>query len=407
MGWMQGFPPPDKRLLSAADGSFFEFPALRWSVVHMRQFLPTTGVSRGLGAPVPFDHALDAGIDAVRFTPRGAEETMTWEASLAKNYTDGILILHHGDIVYERYSGELTEARKHAAMSVTKSFTGTLAAVLAAEGTLDPAAPVTEYIPELKDSAFGDASVRQVMNMTTSLQYSEDYADPEAEVWRYAKAGNPFPKSEGYAGPVGYYEYLQTLEKAPERDHGEAFAYKTPNADLLGWIIARASGKSVDTLLAEKVWSRLGMEQAAYFQVDAKGTPSAGGGLSAGLRDMGRFGQMLLNDGAWQGEQVLPEAAIADIREGGSQKKFAKSDHPKLEGWSYKNMWWITHNDHEAFAARGVHGQTIYVDPTADMVIVRFASHPVAANAANDPTSLPAYQAVADYLMARDTQANQ
>lgn len=406
MGWMQGFPPPDARVLSAADGSFFEFPALRWSVVHMRQFLPTTGVSRGLGAPAPFEYALDASIDSVAFTPWGAEESMTWEESLWKNYTDGILILHQGDVVFERYFGELTEAGKHAAMSVTKSFTGTLAAALVAEGTLDPDAPVTEYIPELKDSAFGDASVRQVMNMTTSLQYSEDYADPDAEVWLYAKAGNPFPKPDSYDGPVGYYEYLQTLEKAQGRGHGDAFAYKTPNADLLGWIIARASGKSVATLLSEKIWSKLGMEQSAYYQVDAMGTPSAGGGLSAGLRDMARFGQMILNGGMWQGERVLPEAAIADIREGGSQEKFAKSDHPKLEGWSYKDMWWITHNDHGAFAARGVHGQTIYIDPAAEMVIVRFASHPVAANAASDATSLPAYQAVAEYLIAHEATAS-
>ncbi|NWN83281.1 MAG: serine hydrolase [Halomonas sp.] len=402
MGWMQGFPPSKEHTLSAVDGSFFEFPALRWSVVHMRQFLPTVNVSRGLGAPNEFEYALDSGIDDVEFTPRGGDEPMTWQASLAENYTDGIMILHHGKPVYERYFAEMKEDRKHAAMSVTKSFTGILAATLVAEDKLDREAAVTDYVPELADSAFGDATVGQVMNMTTCLAYSEDYADPEAEIWDYAKASNPLPRAGSDNGPSGTFDYLKTLEKEPQCAHGDAFAYKTPNADALGWIVSRAADTSLAELLSTTIWSRLGMEQSAYYQVDAKGMPASGGGLSAGLRDMARVGQMLLDDGAWRGEQILPQAAIADMRAGGSQEAFARSDHPELEGWSYKDMWWMTHNDHGAFAARGVHGQTLYIDPTADMVIVRFASHPVAANAANDATSLPAYQAVADYLMDHD-----
>src|SRR5699024_547749 len=166
-----------------------------------------------------------------------------------------------------------------------------------------------------------------------------------------------------------------------------------------GWIVARTTGKSAAELLSEKIWSKLGVEQSAYYQVDAKGMPATGGGLTLGLRDMARFGQMMLNEGRWDGQQVIPEEAVEDIRTGGSPEKFAKSDHPRLKGWSYKDLWWITNNEDGAFAARGVHGQTIYVDPTADMVIVRFASHPVAGNAANDPVSLPSYQAIADYLM--------
>ena len=396
LGWMQGFPPPPGKLLGAADGSFFEFPALRYSVSHMREFLPTVDVSRGLGAPSVLESAPDKTIDALTFQPWNAEP-MTWEASLWENYTDGMLVLHRGKIVYERYFAELTEARVHAAMSVTKSLTGTLAATLLAEGLLDENETVAAYVPELKGSAFADATVRQVMDMTTALQYSEDYSDPNAEVWQYSAAGSPLPKPEGYTGPVGYSEYLQTVKKAGE--HGDAFGYKTINADALGWIIARASGKSVADLLADRVWCNLEMEQSAYYQVDAKGTPFAGGGLSAGLRDMARFGELIRNQGNWRGEQILPQKAVQDIQKGGSKAAFAKAGYTGLEGWSYRNMWWVTHNKHGAFAARGVHGQTIYIDPAAEMVIVRFASHPVAANAANDPWSLPAYDALARRLL--------
>jgi len=161
------------------------------------------------------------------------------------------------------------------------------------------------------------------------------------------------------------------------------------------------TGKSVTELLSDRIWRRMGAEQDAYFTVDALGTPFAGGGLSAGLRDLGRIGQLMLNEGIMNGERLFPSEVVENIRAGGDKTAFAKAGYKTLEGGSYRSMWWIFHNDNGAYAARGVHGQTIYIDPTAEMVIVRFASYPKAKNAVIDPTSLPAYQAVADYLMSR------
>jgi hypothetical protein len=395
--WMQGFPPPVDKRLSASDGSFFRFPALRWSVVHMREFMPTTNVSRGLGAPSEFSYRIDPEIDRIEFLPWDSDQLITWEESLAKSYTDGILILHKGDIVYEKYFAELSEEKVHAVMSVSKSFTGTLASVLVAEEKLDENALVQTYLPELKGSALGDATVREVMDMTTGLAFSENYADPDAEIWAFSAAGNPLPKPEGYNGPAGYFEYLQTLEK--EGMHGETFGYKTVNTDALGWIISKVTGKKVSDYLSERIWKRIGMEQDAYYQIDALGTPFAGGGFNAGLRDLGRFGELIRQRGSFGGEQVLPEKAILDIEKGGDREHFARSKYKSLEGWSYRNMWWITHNEHGAYTARGVHGQVIYIDPLAEMVIVRLASYPTAANAAIDPFSLPGYHAVAKYLI--------
>ncbi|MBS1737219.1 MAG: serine hydrolase [Bacteroidetes bacterium] len=399
MGWMQGFPPPKDKIVNAEDGSFFNFPALRWSVANMRQLMPTVEVSRGLKAPSPLPYQLDPNIDTLQFLPWGQKNRMTWEASLWENYTDGIIILHKGQVVYERYFGALNEDKVHAVMSLTKSFTGTLAAILVAEGVLDENKLVSFYVPELKNSAFGDATVRQVMDMTTALQYSEEYANPQSEIWAFSAAGNPLPKPKDYKGPVGYYAYLETVKR--DGEHGRSFGYKTVNADALGWIISKATGKSVPTLLSEKIWSKIGMEQSAYYQVDALGTAFAGGGFNAGLRDLARFGELILNKGKWNGRQIIPAAAIADIEKGGSKEAFAKSGHPLLKGWSYRDMWWITENKHGAFTARGVYGQTIYIDPVAEMVIVRLASQPVADNSNNDPWSLPAYSALANYLMSK------
>jgi CubicO group peptidase (beta-lactamase class C family) len=400
LGWMTGAPPASDRILRFEDGSFFQFPGLRWSVAHMRQFMPTVNVSRGLAAPGAMARKLRQEIDGVTFLPLGSDKPMSWKESLQKTYADGVIIMHKGKIVYESYFGALTADGQHAAMSVTKSIVGTLGILLVKEGLIDQNKKVTDYIPELGSSAFGDATVRQVLDMTTALQFSEDYSDPEAEIWKFSAAGNPLPKPKGYSGPKTYFEYLPTVKK--NGIHGEAFGYKTVNADVMGWIISRVTGKTVAEVLSERIWRKLGAEQDAYFSVDAIGTPFAGGGFNMGHRDMARFGAMLLNNGFYNGQQILPKSVIDDIRQGGDKAAFEKANYTLLKGWSYRNMWWITHNEHGAYSARGVHGQVIYIDPKAEMVLVRFASNPVAGNTANDPYSLPAYHAVAKFLMAKN-----
>lgn len=396
LGWMVGSPPPPERTVRFADGSYFQFPAMRWSVSNFRQLMPTVNVSRGLGAPVALESALRRDIDALSFTPLGAQQSMTWEQSLAATYTDGIVVLHRGKLVYERYFGVLSPQGQHAAMSVTKSVVGTLGATLVAEGQIDDNKRVVDYVPELAGSAFGNATVRQVLDMTTGLKFSEDYADPKADVWAHGRAGSPLPFAKDYTGPRSYFEYLQTVQ--PQGEHGAAFAYKTVNTDVLGWIIARATGRNVAQLLSERIWSRLGAEQDGYFTVDSIGTPFAGGGLNTGLRDLARFGEMLRNEGRFNGQQIVPKAVIDDIRRGGDKQAFAKAGYDLLKGWSYRSMWWVTDKEGGAFMARGVYGQRIYVDPKAELVIVRYASHPVAANAANDPVTLPAFEALARHL---------
>lgn len=400
LGWMQGAPPPADKIIRFDDGSYAEFPQWRWTVCHFQQLMPTKAVSRGLSSVSPLANAEVPGIDDVLFMPLGAAEPMTWKQSLSANFTDGILVMHRGRMVYESYAGCLDPTKRHGAMSMTKSFVGLLGEMLVDEGLLDDSELVQNYIPELAESAFGNATVRQVMDMTTGLQYSEDYADPNAEVWQHAAAGNPLPKPADYAGPRTYFEFLQTVQKQGE--HGVSFAYKTINTDVLGWLISRVTGQPVTDVLSERIWSKLGADMGAYMSVDSIGTSFAGGGLSAGLRDMARFGQMMLADGKVGDEQVVPVAVINSIRRGGSRQAFADAGYALLKGWSYRSMWWITHNDHGAYMARGVHGQALYIDPTADMVIARFASHPTAGNAAIDPTSLPAYEALADYLMEAD-----
>jgi hypothetical protein len=399
LGWMVGSPPAAEKTIRQADGSFYRFPQLRWSLGHWRELFPTRGVSRGHGPITPLPPGQPADLDGLSFKPIGSEQTMTWAQSLDANYTDGIVVLHRGRVVYEKYLPSLATDREHIAFSVTKSFIGTLGALFVAEGKLDRDATVARYLPELTGSAYGDATVQQVLDMTTALDYSEDYADPNASFVPYARAAGMLPSPPGYTGPATIYDYLKSLGK--NGTHGKEFHYRSPNTDVLGWLIARVAGQPVDTVLQERIWSRLGAESDAYLALDRVGTPLAAGGLNTRLRDLARFGEMMRLGGRWNGQQVVPAAVVDHIRRGASREAFQFGGYHTLPGWSYRHQWWISHDDHGVFMARGIHGQAIYVDPKAEMVIARYASHPKAANVNLDPTSLPAYRAVAEYLMSR------
>jgi CubicO group peptidase (beta-lactamase class C family) len=397
-GWMQGSPPPAERQVRFDDGGMYTFPKLRWAYSNIRRLMPTTRVSRGFGCVSVLPRAERDDIDAVTFQPIGRTTAMTWAESLAANYTDGIVVLHRGRIVHERYFGAGTESQSHIAWSVTKSFFGLIAASLVAEGVLDPLAPVASYVPELAASGLGNATLRQVLDMTSAIHYSEDYTNPDAEIWQHGRAGGVLSRPADHNGPSSFYEFLATLRQAGP--HGEAFAYKTVNTDALGWVLRRVTGLSLGELLHQRVWSQLGAEQDADLMVDSTGTEFAGGGLNCCLRDLARFGELLRNDGVRHGRQILPVAALADVRGGADKAHFMQAGYVTLPGWSYRNMWWVSHNEHGAYCARGIHGQGIYIDPKAAMVIARFASHPMAGNMNLDPTTLPAYHALAQHLIA-------
>ena len=393
LGWMSGFPPPPEKAVTFADGSFRRFPQLRWAWSNIRQLVPTVRVWRGPGpASVP---RAEQDIGSVKRTTMDGRP-ITFDQALAETYADGIAVLHRGRIVFERYFGALEPHQQHIAMSVTKSFTGVLAGILVAEGKLDPAAPVKAYVPELEASAFGDAAVEQVMDMTTGLKYTEVYTDASSDVWAMRRANGMAPPEPG-APPISLLEYLTRQQKQGE--HGRVFAYKTINTDVLAWITRRITGQSLSAQLSTRIWQPMGAEEDAHYTVDRLGIESGGGGLNTTVRDLARFGEVMRNRGYFNDRQIVPASVVDDIAKGGDPKKFTPAGYATLPGWSYRNQWWVSHNAHGAYMARGIHGQSIYVDPRAEMVIARYASHPAASNVNNDPVTLPAFAAVAQALM--------
>lgn len=396
LGWMRGFPPPADKILRFSDGSSGQFPATRWSFSHSRELGPTRAVARGAGAPTALPRC-ERDLDDLTFTST-AGEAMTWAQALARTYADSIIVMHNGCVAYERYFGEGGPNQPHLAMSMTKSFVGVLAAQMVAQGKLDRGAPVTRYVPELGGAGYAGATVGDVMDMRVGVRFSEAYGDPKAEVWDYARAAGNIARGD-YAGPRSVAEFL--LKLRPEGPHGQAFAYKSVNTEVLAWIIKRVSGQSLSSLLSDVIWSQVGMENDAYFMLDEAGAETAAGGLNATARDVARFGEIIRLGGSLNGRQIIEKSAVDDLFGGGDRAQFAKAGYSTLPGWSYRDMWWISHDASRSIMARGVFGQNIFIDPAAKVVIVRFSSHPIASNTATDPIVLPAYAAVARALASR------
>ena len=398
LGWMQGSPPPADKLIRFEDDDTLSFPKIRWSLSHTRETVPTAAIWRGAGAPHDLgtvDAATQAAIDALQFSDMQGGRRR-WADTLADTYTDGIVVLHKGRRVYEQYRGALKPHVPHSCFSVTKSFAGTLCAKLVHEGVLDDRKPVPHYLPEMAGTAYADASLREVMDMQIGVAYSEAYSDPLAEIWDFARASGFRSRGHDYTGPKTLYGFLQTLKKAGA--HGDAFAYKTVNTDVMGWVMKRVTGQGLADMVSEQVWQRMGAEEDGYITVDSIGVPFGGGGMSASLRDLARFGELMRCQGAAGGQQVIPEAVVADCQRGADPARFAKAGYHLLPGYSYRNMWWVTHNEHGAFEARGIHGQRLYIAPRADLVVARFASHPIAYSAANDPITIPGFLALGRLL---------
>jgi hypothetical protein len=385
-------PPPDKRILGAR-ADHMRFPMIRWSYSNMRSFCPTVRVAAS-GEGTAFSRALREDLGAVRFTPLGTDCEISVEESLLSAFTDGILVLHKGEVVFERWFGVTGPETRHIAFSVTKSFVGTLVQMLVGEGKIDLGARVDSVIPELARSGFGSATIGQVLHMTTALDFSEEYGNPNSGIGAYSAALGLTPRPASYTGPHNLWDYLTTVPGAGT--HGEQFVYRTPNTDVLAWIVSRVEAKPFAAVLSERLWQPLGMLGDADLIVDEAGAPFAGGGLNLRLEDLARFGEALRLGGCG----VIPAADVERMRMGGDPERFHKQAYPLLAGWSYGSQWWHAHDNHGCFSARGIHGQTLWIDPASEMVIARFASHPTAANGANDPHSLPVWRALAQTLMA-------
>ncbi len=346
-------------------------PHPRWAFHHVCEIVPTEPIYRAhRKAELPCDSAAAV---ADLITPGPDDSSWTLQQWLEVSSTDALLVAHRGRIVHEWYVDPALERAQHIVFSVSKSITAILAGVLVEQGLLEPARPVIDYIPELAASGYRDASVQQVLDMTVCIDFDEDYlatSGPFVE-YRTATAWHP---CEVDSIDSNLHDFLASIGRG-DGAHGEVWQYKSPNSDLLGWILERASGARLATLMSDMLWQPLGSEKNAYVTVDRKGAARTAGGICVIPRDLLRFGELVRNRGYANGRQVIPESWIDDCSQGGDREAWARGDSAKeFPDGRYRNKWYQTGNADQALLAIGIHSQWIYVNPKTEVTIVKLSS---------------------------------
>ena len=369
-------------------------PWNRWSFQHIREILPTAEVWRGSG-PVRALPRTDVNLDDLAVAD-GAGAPTSLAGFLDETYTDGFLVLKNGGISYERYFNGMGERTLHLSQSMSKSFTGMTAGILAGRRLLDVNAPVTAYLPELEQTGWRGATLQQVLDMTTGTRFSEDYVNPYSDVGQMdvACGWKPVPPDSdaSFRWPRHIWELITGLTET-ERGHGDLFAYRSIETDVLAFCLERVTGKRLPQLLSEEIWQKMGAEESGCITVDSAGYALASGGLNATLRDYGRFGQLLLENGGG----IIPASWIEATRSGNHAIFGAPYTFSMPQG-AYKNQFWIEDPASRAILARGVFGQLIYVNWDYNMVVVKLSSWPDFLSVPFNIATLNAVHAIAGAL---------
>jgi hypothetical protein len=332
-------------------------PFNRWAFHHVRELVPS--------ADIPHDPAR-----ARRLPQHAADLPSDFEVFLRETDTDGIAILHRGKLIFERYANGMTEETPHILMSVSKS----LLALLFHELGLDSALRVPQVVPDLESTAYRDATLRDLLDMRAGLVWDENYLATSGPIVEYRKATgwNPTASGETASDLKSFYRTLR--ETGP---HGGRFHYVSPNSDLLGWVIERATGARYAELMSERVWKKVGAERSAYITVDRLGAPRCAGGMCATLRDLARVGQWLIES----------RRGFLEDLERGDAKAWAAGDlahyYPGLP-MCYRNQWYVLDANRGKSAqdvnaaplvfGMGIHGQNLFVDRANEIVIAKFSS---------------------------------
>lgn len=366
-------------------------PRNRWSFQHVREVMPTAEVWRGTAHARALPRA-ERDLDTLPVTDSAGRPT-TLAALFEETYTDGFIVMKDGSVAYERYLNGMGERTLHLSQSVGKSVVGAVAGILVGRGLLDPAKPITYYLPELEATAWHGAALQHVLDMTTGVVFDETYENPYSEMGKLdvAAGWNPPPPGSDpdFPWPGHVWELIMSLKQAT-RPHGEAFEYRSIETDVLAFAMERVSGRRLPQLVSEELWQKLGVDESACFTLDPAGYALADGGFNATLRDYARFGQMILDHGAG----IVPSAWIEATRNGVHRPGFGA---PIPEG-AYHNQFWIEDPRSRNLMCRGVFGQLIWIDFSRRVVAVKLSSWPDFYNIDYSTATLKACHSIAGAL---------
>ncbi len=341
-------------------------PFNRWAFAHANELVPTAVIGRRRELP---RHEPKKGTESAILN-RTVQGLATF---LTETNTEAFLVVQDGQVIDERYFGGFGPTDRHLLMSVSKSMCGLIVGRLVDQGLIDTARSVRDYVPALSESAYGDATVQQVLDMTVAVEFTEDYADPESHVQAQDRVAGWRPRTP--ADPADTYEFLTTLRKSGE--HGKWFQYCSANTDVLAWIVESVTGVRYADVIASELWSPLGCEDDAIITVDEGGFAFANGGIACTARDLSRLGLVMLGEGLLDERRVVPASWVKDTVAGGDPAAAAGSAYQSIHpNGSYRNQWWVTGNERGNYYGVGIHGQYVWVDPRSNSVIVKFSSWP-------------------------------
>ncbi|MFZ5779993.1 MAG: serine hydrolase domain-containing protein [Pseudomonadota bacterium] len=391
---MKGSPPAPEALVTRAN--WRTFPAIRWGFTHARELLPTAAVRRASEAsPLPASASMRDLLPLPFTAPDGASTTIgeTIDATCA----DALLVMHRGRLIAEWYGDGMTPITPHMLCSVSKSIAGTLGGVLVGHGLVDPAAKVTDIVPELVGSAYDGCTVRHLLDMQIAIAFEENYDDPTGDVARYRYATGwdiPPPGIE-----VGDQRSMLMKMRGTGAPHGRVFHYVSPNTDALGWVYERACGRPYAQILSDYLWQPMGAAEDASITLDAQGAARVAGGISATAQDLARLGEMIRCNGQVDGRQVVPASWVEDICRNGDAAAWAAGDLAWIfPSGRYRSKWYTPDPARGDLAAIGIHGQWIYIDRASDMVCVKLATQPRPMDIALDHRWVAAFRAIAAAL---------
>ena len=303
-------------------------------------------------------------------------QTQSFREMMDSTHTDSFLVLKNGEIIFEEYFNDMSSDSLHLMNSITKSFIGMLVGILSDEGIFDTKDKITKYLPELNDTGFSETTIQSALDMSSAVKFEEDYDDPLCEFWRAAAVVGWRPDLVDDNSAKTLLDFALSL-KEKEQEEMEGYHYRSVLTNVIAMVIEKATNKRVQDLLEKHLWQKLKTEQDAVIVVDKTGLPFVGAGMNACTRDLARFGQMILNDGLYEEEQIVPKQWIDSTRIGddGYRERFAKSDHGEmLPGGHYKNKMWVANSDE--MMCIGIFGQTIHINRNTGTVIVKFSSFP-------------------------------
>ncbi len=350
-------------------------PFNKWAFHHVREIVPSADIPNDPdNVWVLRESLLDLEGLPVRLDD---SETVNLPAVLEETETDAFVVLQGGAVVFERYANGMTRHTPHILMSVSKSMLGLLAGILADQGTLEIDRLATDYVPELVGTAYEGATVRHLLDMRVGVAFDEDYETTSGPIIEYRKSTNWNPLAPGEEA-TDLRSFLQTLS-ARDGEHEGRFHYVSPNTDLLGWIIERASGQPYAHLMSTLLWQPMGAERSGYITVDRLGAPRAAGGMCITARDLARVGQLMVQSGQRGAQQVVPAGWINDIATQGSREAWDRGAFAKdFPGYpiSYRSKWYILEGEAPVIFAIGIHGQHLFVDQKNAIVIAKMSSNP-------------------------------